>query len=299
MFLCLAVAAWLISKLSETYTHEIAFRVAYQQPPDSLILMEQPPATLPVRVRASGFKLMAYQVSPKEVFIDMAASRRASGRYFIDPGVFRSQVERQMDNGMALLELPSDTVYLDFQRLQSRTVPVVADIEVELAQNYMIQGSLQVNPPRIHLLGPPEEIDTIRELRTLPARFTDVRDTIRTKLTLGAASRLKYTQFSATEVVVSAPVLRFSETVVDVPVRVVNIPEDLDIRTFPTNIGVLCRGTVDALKAITPADFTIVADYARPDPESGRLPLSLEREPAGVYETSLLETSVEFIIRRE
>lgn len=299
LFLACAIAAWLVSRLSETYTYPVVFKVAYGQAPDSLILVESPPQDLEVRVRASGFKLLAYQLSPRRLEIDLAAASRRRGRYFIQPRVFRDQIDRQMDNGIAILDLPQDTVFLNFQRLQSRTVSVEPVLELELAQNYMMQGEVKVDPPQVHLLGPPEEIDTIRVLRTQPVVLKDVRDSIRLEVPLEVAGNLQHTRLSREAVVVSANIFRFSETVVDVPIEVINIPERLDIRTFPTTVGILCRGKVDALNTIQPEDFRVVADFGSPDPETGRLPLILERQPGGVYNSSLLEASVEFIIRRE
>lgn len=299
LFLVLALAAWLISRLSETYSHTVAFELAYGQAPDSLILMQEPPQEMDVRVRASGFKLLGYQLSPRTIGIDLSAAQRVSGRYLIDPGGLRRQVEQQLGSGIALLEMPRDTVFLQFQHVRSRTVPVRVVLDVELAQNYMMAGEWTVDPPQIHLLGPPAEIDTIAELRTRPMVLRDVRDTLRLSLELEAYGRLPHTEFSKNAVQLTAPVFRFSETVIDVPVHVVNIPENMDIRTFPATIGILCRGTVELLNAIGPEGFRVEADYAAPDPQTGRLPLQLVQQPPGIHNSSLLENSVEFIVRRE
>ncbi len=299
LFLILSFLAWMISRLSETYTHPVSIQMKYEQAPDSLILVSSPPERLQVRVRANGFQLLRYQISPKQIRVNLKEVQRRGGRYFIRPDACRRQVESQLDAAVGLLEMPADTLFVDLQQLRSRTVRVRAEVGLDLAQNYMLEGELSVEPGQIHLLGPPEEIDTISFLRTVPLSLTDVRESFARELPLEAVARLPHTRFSAQKVQVAGTVFRFSETVVDVPINIVNLPENLEIRTFPPTVGVLCRGRIEALKNLGPDDFRIEADFEAPDPETGRLGLVLAELPAGVYNAVLLENSVEFIVRRE
>ncbi len=271
----------------------------YQQSPDSLVLLTQPPQDLNVRVRASGFQLLRYQVSPRDVAIDLSTAQRRNGTFFIGPEAYRRQVESQLGDAMGLLEISRDTIFLDFQTLRSRTVPVRAAVQIELARNYMLDGPIEVDPPNVHLLGPPGEIDTIREVWTEPLRLTGVRDSISRSLKLPAAGRLPNTRFSTGQVTVTAGVFRFSETVVDVPVEVINLPADREVRTFPASVGILCKGRIEALKELEASDFRIVADFENQDPETGRLLLRIAEQPESIQSGVLLESTVEFIVRSE
>lgn len=299
LFLVLSFLAWMISRLSETYTQPVSFEVQYAQAPDSLILVSPPPGHLQMRVRANGFQLLRYRVSPIKIQVNLAEIRRANGRYYLRPDAYRRQVEAQLDAGIGLLEMPPDTLFVDLQQLHSKTVPVAAEVSLSLAQNHMLEGTLAVTPAKIHLLGPPEEIDTITRLRTVPLRLNEVQESFTHSVSLEAVPHLPHTRFSAEQVQVSATVFRFSETVVDVPVSIVNLPGNYEIRTFPPTVGVLCRGRIENLKNLSPDDFRIEANYTSPDPETGRLNLSLALKPDRVSDAVLLENSVEFIVRRE
>lgn len=289
----------MISRLSESYTQPVTFDLQYVQPPDSLILVSPPPRQIRIRLRTNGFHLLRYRVSPARLQVNLTEIRRAGERYYLPPEAYRRQVEAQLDAGVGLLEMPPDTLFADLQRLQSKTVPVLADVVVNLAQNYMLEGALVVEPAKIHLLGPPEEIDTITRLRTAPLRLSQVHESFSNTLALVAALSMPNTRFSAERVVVSAAVFRFSETVVEVPITIVNLPANYEIRTFPPTVGVLCRGRIESLKALGPDDFRIEADFNAPDPETGRLDLRLALKPDPINEAVLLENSVEYIVRRE
>ncbi len=299
LFLICSFFAWLVSRLSQTYTHNVTFGMYYENSPDSLVLLGSPPEELPVRIRAVGFRILQYQLSPKRVGVDLAETQKLRGRYFIGPQVYRRQVERQLTDGIAILEMPSDTLFFEFQQLKSRSVPVIADLDLELAQNYMMDAEVEVNPPNVHLLGPPGEIDSIVSIRTRKLNLKDVRESLDREIDLVLPAGLAHTNFSTRQVRVRAEVFRFSESVVDVPVEVVNMPANQEVRTFPATVGVLCRGRIESLKDLGSEDFRLVADFEDPDPQSGRLQLELLRQPANVQSAVPLESSVEFIIRSE
>ncbi len=299
IFLACSFGAWLITRLSQTYSHTVNFRLSFTHMPENRVLLEPPPGEIGVRIRASGFQLLGYQLNPKTVEIDLREAREARKGYFISPQSYRDQIERQLGQGIGMLQIPSDTIFMNFQQLKSRTVPVRVQLNLDFAQNYMLDGTLEVAPEQVHLLGPPEEIDSISEVHTEPVSLTGVKEDFQYELGLEEASELSHTEFSEDRIRVSGRVFRFSETVVEVPVEVINVPDGIEIQTFPEAVGVLCKGRVAGLKELRPEDFHLVADYSAPEAETGRLMLALTAQPDGVYEAQLLESSVEFIIKRE
>ncbi len=299
IFLACSFGAWLISRLSQTYTHTVDFNLSFTHMPENRVLLDPPPEEIGVRIRANGFQLLGYQLSPKTVEIDLRNARESRKGSYISPQSYREQIERQLGQGIGILQIPSDTLFMNFQQLRSKTVPVRVQANLEFAQNHMMDSSLRVEPEQVHLLGPPEEIDSIEEVRTEPVSIRDIKADFQFELGLEESEKLKHTEFSQTRIQVSGKVFRFSETVIEVPVEVVGVPEGIEIQTFPEAVGILCKGRMEGLKELRPADFHLIADYNAPESETGRLMLTLEAQPDGVYQAQLLESSVEFIIKRE
>ena len=298
LLLC-SVGAWLISRLSQTYTHTVAFPIAYENAPDSLVLLSPPPAELDARLRANGFQLLRYQLNPKPIRIDLAAAGQKGSQLYVAPETCRTLLQGQLDDAVSLLSIPGDTITFDYQALKSRTVPVRPDVSVELAQNFMLDGPLRVEPARVHILGPPGEIDTLGFLKTEPLRLTDVKESFSRELNIRGIASLPNSKLSQRTVAVSGDVFRFSEVIVEVPIAVSGVPEGVEIRTFPDRVGLLCKGRIEVLKKLDSTDFRVVADYTTPNSETGRLPLSLTEYPEAVSHMDLLENSVEYIVRRE
>jgi len=299
IFLLCSFGAWLISRLSQTYTHTVDFNLAFTHMPENRVLLDPPPEEIGVRIRANGFQLLGYQLSPRTVEIDLRDARDSRKGAYISPQSYREQIERQLGQGIGMLQIPSDTIFMNFQQLRSKTVPVRVRATLDFAQNYMLDGDLKVEPAQVHLLGPSEEIDSIAEVHTKPVTLSDLKADFQYELGLEEAEKYRYTEFSEARIQVSGRVFRFSETVVEVPVEVIGVPEGIEVQTFPESVGVLCKGRIEGLKDLRPADFHLVADYSDPESETGRLTLSLTARPEGVYQAQLLEPSVEFIIRRE
>jgi hypothetical protein len=262
-------------------------------------MVDTPPEEVGVRIRASGFQLLRYQLNPKKVNIDLREVRQGNKGFFISPQSYRNQIEQQLGQGIGLLQVPSDTIFLNFQQMMSKTVPVRIPGELDFAQNYMLEGALLVEPEQIHLLGPPSEIDSIEVVFTEVLGISGIKEDFKKELLIDSRLLRPNTEFSQDRIQVSGKVIRFSEAVIEVPVEVINLPEGLKVQTFPDVVGILCKGRIEELKSLNDEDFRLVADYASPASETGRLILYLDEKPTGVYETQLLEISVEFITKRE
>ena len=87
--------------------------------------MDPPPEEIGVRLRANGFQLLGYQLSPKTVEIDLRNARESRKGSYISPQSYREQIERQLGQGIGMLQIPPDTLFMNFQQLRSKTVPVV------------------------------------------------------------------------------------------------------------------------------------------------------------------------------
>lgn len=262
-------------------------------------MVDTPPGELGVRIRANGFQLLRYQLSPKKIKIDLREVRQGNNGYFISPQSYRNQIEQQLSQGIGLLEVPSDTIFLNFQKMQSKTVPVRIPAGLDFAQNYMLEGELLLEPGQVHLLGPPSEIDSIDVVFTEPMPITGIKEDFKQELSIDSRYRYPNTEFSQDRIQVSGSVFRFSEAVIEVPVEVINLPDSMVVQTFPSTVGVLCKGRIEGLKSLVSDNFRLIADYNAPSSENGRLMLKLAAQPEGVHETQLLETSVEFITKRE
>ena len=292
--------AWFINNLSQSYNSTTSFELEYVNTPKELLLTTEPRKTIQVKLRALGFQFLGFELRKKKVSVDMSQVQQKDSIYYITPNVYQIQIERQLPNSMTLLEMEQDTLFFDFTTLITKEVPVIPRIDVGMESNHMMDDSLIINPSTIKITGPIKDIDTITGVRTAYLNLENIEQDFSRDVALIKSKSLETTSFSTGKVVISGKVFRFSEKIIDVPVSVINLPNDVQVRTFPDSVQVLCQGKLEDFKELEPDGFEVVADYENiSGAENNILPIQLTVYPKNIHSARLLIDEIEFILRRE
>ena len=298
IFLVCSALIWLISKLSETYTQRSTFDLTYVNVPDSLLLTGSSKKQIDTRLQASGFKFLGFNFGKKDIEINLEQLKNNGSSYYINKEEYQKQIENQLPANITLLSIDQDTLFIYFKTLHSKQVEVVADISLELAQNHMLDGKLIVDPPYITLKGPQNEVDTVERVYTESTSLNGVSESFNSSIKLARTTGMANTTYSTDRVEVSGNVFRFSEKLIEVPVRVENLPEGTEIKTFPNAISILCKAKIDRLKSLRPQEFDLVTDFNDISAGGNILEVRIESKPDDVYDAQLKQSKVEFILIR-
>jgi len=300
LFLFCSALAWFINNLSQSFVSDTRFSLEYIQIPDDFLLAATPKKTIEVRLRAIGFQFMGFEIQKQKVQIDLAKLSTKDSKYYILPKVYRKQIVNQLPKNMELIEMESDTLFIDLIKLVSKEVTVLPRSVIELATNYMLEDSILFSPETVILKGPINEVDTITLIRTSPINLTNLSADFSKSISLLLPDGLASSKVIPAAVTVSGRVFRFSEKVLSVPVAMINVPDSVKVRMFPDQVKVLCVGKITALKAIKIEDLKVVADYNQITPETeNRLSLLLDSFPTNLNKATLLTKEIEFILRRQ
>ncbi|MGC1516153.1 MAG: CdaR family protein [Maribacter sp.] len=300
IFLLCATLAWLINKLSQTYTINTKFNITYVNVPPEYILANIPKKELRVRIKAVGFQLLGYGLQSKQIKLDVSKVMKKDSVFYLSEDQIRIQLETELDNSNALVDFDKDIIYFEFSSLETKKVPVQVKSALTFANNYILEGELKISPDSIILSGPKSQLDSISDIKTQLLTLSDLSANFNRQVALELPEELNITKFSKREVNVTGEVVKFSEQVMEIPVTVINVPENTVVRTFPEIVEVRCQGTLKSLKDLEAGDFSVVADYAKVSKETGnRLPISLVDVPKTLNNAFLGTNEIEFILRRE
>ncbi len=301
LFLLCSGLAWFVSNLTERYTSTTSFDLEYINVPDSLLFKGSSNDKLDVKLNCSGFQFLRYNFSPRVVQLDLSYIKKKGSKYYLPQETCIKQIEGQLPPSITLVDVDNrDTLYFALYRLYSKSVPVVTRLKIDYAQNYMLDGTLKMEPTEVTLSGPKNEIDTIGNVRTSTAILKDVSNDFSKNLALVKSVKLLNTKYSTNEVRITGKVARFSEKIVEVPVEVINLEPDMQIKTFPNKVSVLCKGKIERLKKVKASDFRVVADFNTvKDTKSSMITLNLANKPEGLFDIKLLEKEVEYILKIE
>jgi YbbR domain-containing protein len=263
-------------------------------------LSDAPKKSVKVTLRAVGFQFLGFALRKHKLKIDLSKIVKKDTIFFLAPNVYRRQIENQLTASMEVLDMDRDTLFFDLTKLISKEVPVAPRIRFVLDNNYALKNGISIAPQTVLLKGPRSEIDTIKRIRTTLLELGNVKTSFKTTLPLVKPRGLEHTSFSVNAVDVAGEVYRFSEKIIKVPVSTINLPENVEIRTFPESIEVLCQGTLTILKDLDSTDFIIEADYMQiKDATQNLLTLTLKKYPGKLINAKLLTEEVEFILRKK
>lgn len=300
LFLLCSFLAWFISNLSETYESRAYFTLNYRNLPDSLLLGKNSNDQIEAKLRTSGFQFLYYKTFRSRIDIDVSQVEFRDGEYVLDEEVLRRQIDQQLSQNISVLDLDRSVLDVDLYQVDSKKIPVQATLNVQLQQNYILDGKVKISPDSVVVKGPKNEIDTIKSIKTAPIKLTNVNEDFSSEVALVFPKGLDNSIFSIGRATVVGKVSKFSEKVFDVPIQVVNIPEGYQIRTFPNSVTVLCKATIERLKEISASDFEVVADYGQLDgSESSKLFLEITESPQKVYDLKLEENTVNFVLEQQ
>jgi YbbR domain-containing protein len=214
--------------------------------------------------------------------------------------MYRGQIEKQLSGSMELLEIDNDTLFLEMLAVTTKKVPVKPKGTMNMAQNYLLDGKIQVTPDSISITGPPDEIDTIAQVRTQKITLPDLTSDFSEEAEIFKSPKLKNTSYSETTAILTGKVVRFSERILELPIKILNLPDSLEIKTFPDKVSVVLKAKTERLKNLKKSDFQVVGDYGSiKDGASKELRLQLQKKPKGLHSAKLTTTEVEYIVKKQ
>ncbi len=300
LFLLCSFLAWFISNLSETYESRAYFTLNYRNLPDSLLLGKNSNNQIEAKLRTSGFQFLYYKIFKRRIDIDVSQVEFQNGGYIMSEETLRRQMDQQLSQSISLLELDRNQLMVDMYQVDTKKIPIEAKLDLQLEQNYILDGKVKISPDSVEVKGPNNEIDTIKSIKTQPIELNNVNADFSNEVSLVFPKGLNNSIFSIGRATVSGKISKFSEKVFDVPVQVINIPEGYQVKTFPNSVTILCKATIERLKEISASDFEIIADYGQlKGSESSTLFLEVTESPKKVYDVRLEENTVNFVMEQQ
>ncbi|MGY8940140.1 MAG: hypothetical protein ACKVK4_09180, partial [Flavobacteriales bacterium] len=136
----------------------------------------------------------------------------------------------------------------------------------------------------------------INSVSTKKLELNEINSAVDIPVELNISPSLSQLNFSHQSVSVVANVGKFTEGMVNVPVTIVNVPEDLIINFFPKEISVVFYSSLEAYANINEADFIVECDFNSLTADNNYLNPVLVKQPLDVKTAQLKITQLEFII---
>lgn len=304
-FLFLSFVFWYLNSLGKDIEVDIRYPVRYVNIPKERVLVEDLPAKLTLFLKGPGYSILKLKISGTKTPVILDVSdinyRRVPGSstlsYYVITSGLIPKLTNQLRAECRITSIQPDTLFFSFDRIVTKTVPVAADIEVVTDKQYFIKGKIIAEPDSVIITGPYHVVDTISVVRTRKRRLTGVNETLKKNFAL-----IEGTNYIVSEKKVSLtiPVEQFTEAEIVVPVRILNIPDSIDIKIFPDVVTVKCLVAISDYRKISELPFEVILDAGKADlTSSEKIPVDIINVPPFVNSLRFAPSKVDFLIEKK
>ena len=263
LFSFLSVIFWFMTKLSKEYDSSIKYPVSYINLPSNKLLQEKPSEYIDVRIKATGFKLISSKVSPRKLTIDASnIYGKSLTNYYLLLSQQKLSVQKQLNTGVKVAYFIKDSVHFKLGVLNQKKVVVKLISDLLFAEGFELNNSISIQPDSILLTGPKLTLDTISFVSTGLLQKKELNVSINEFLDIKEFNPDSNVSAEKDKVLITASVERFTEGSVEVPIKVINIPDGKQINTFPKFVKVTYRIALSNFNKIDSATFLIECDYS-------------------------------------
>lgn len=298
-FIILATIFWIMQVYSQKIVIKLSIPVKYLNVSDEILFEHNLPEKIEVDVKDYGSAVIKYATKQDDSLkIDLGAIIKQ----YPDKNIIQAQDLEQLIRAKLLTEseLQSYTpTYISYayNKVAVRKLPVIFDGFIDLPAGYQLDGDVSVYPDTVIGYGTQAALDTLRYAYTSIDTISNVTASQQLNIPLRDVDGV---DFKPQQIRIEIPVDKFLIKEVKVPIECLNLPENLDIIFFPSEVTVSFFVGLKRYNLIQSNDFKIQVDYKDlKDLQTSSIPIRIIESPDFVR-TQLPEPSeVEFILEQK
>lgn len=311
VFVILATFFWLYRALDDVYVDDIRYPVKFENLPNNRILTTTPPKKISLRVRGIGYSILSKKLKAPTLTFDVnnfslhSQSLDSLSVYLVTQKAKESLTQQLIteNENLEIISIFPDTIYFNFAKTKQKKIPVLPHLlpfDELFAQQHTLNGDMIIKPDSVFIVGPSKIIDTLSGAYTKPILLHGLTDSsiIGTDLL-----EISGTKLSQSNVSVSIPVDKFTESSFDLPLMIKHEPDSLSLKVFPKSIQVKYKITQSNYSKISESDFRPYVDFKEIDTSNissnSTLQVYIDSIPQFAFSTSVYPTRVEFLIENK
>ena len=296
LFLFLSFLISILVKLSNNYTQTLNFEFSPTGLKSNEVIISEVPKSINVTISGRGFELLKYYIEKPVIEVDFSQLRKNNTQYIWSESEQLDKIINHFDSKIVVKSINPDTVFFPFDSQFIKKVPVMVIVNPTFAVGFDLIDDFRSSPDSITVTGPESMLNIINSVSTKKIELNEINSAVDFPVELNISPSLSQLNFSHQSVSVVANVGKFTEGMVNVPVTIVNVPEDLIINFFPKEISVVFYSSLDAYANINEADFIVECDFNLLTADNNYLNPVLVKQPLDVKTAQLKITQLEFII---
>jgi hypothetical protein len=295
-FFALSLLFWIITKLSNTYSSSVEFKINFVDIPPLVVLEQDVVSKMKVDITASGFQLLVYHFFKDDINVYIENADYGGNLAEIDLMDQKFSLQKQLYQNAILNRVSPPQLNFSFGKLKRLKIPVIPPDEINFKPGYDQAGEWVIEPDSVWVYGTSKKVNALNGLSIQPLSQETVDNNIEEKVKLLPIDQIR---FETESVLIKTSVKRFTEKSIDAFINIKNLPDSLSIKLFPQSLKVTFLVLVDKAESISAADFKFSCDYGQAQSkDENSLEVFMEMKPEGVSKVRWKPKKVDYLIRK-
>ncbi len=262
VFLITAVVIWFLITLSKVYTISISFPVKYSDLSQDKILQNEPLKEIDILVKSTGFNILSTRFLNQSIELNAGnLNKKSTFSYYFLIKNQKNKIQRQLRSGIEIQEISLDTIYLELGSLISKKVPLIPNLEIDYHIGYDLLDAEVIRPDSILISGPEAYVDQIDKIHLELLKLDDVKSDFSQKVKILRPENSNNLKVASEFATISGRVEKFTEGVFEIPYKVLNLPEGVDVTSLHKTVKVYFVVGLSDFNKIDKNFFQVVCDY--------------------------------------
>jgi len=252
----IAVLLWLTVAGEPMVERTLRIPLELQNIPSDLVVVENPPAQVDVRVRGASSALTHLADGDVVAVLEMEFVHPGRRLFSVTPAQVRAPF------GIAVEQVTPGTVAVTLERSGAKVVPVRPVIEGEPAEGYVIEA-VASDPLTVEVVGPQSALTDLTHAVTEGVSIHGAGRSVRGVVTIGVGDpRLRLSSPQNARVTVTIVAAPLERTLSGVTIELRNVPAKLRARATPAVATVVLTGPGDKLPVLDAKTVSAFVDVA-------------------------------------
>jgi len=294
VFLGIAFVFLIFSKLSSDYNQPIKIKIKFTDLAEEIIIKSDSSNTIEAIVEAKGFALIPYVFNNSETI-----SLNANEDVIVNQNEFVFEVqknsfllEEQLGDSYKIRSLKPDLLHIAYSKRASKSVPVKLNSNIKYATGYDLYGNFNLSKDSVKIVGPIDKITDITYVTTNELKLVEVNTNIKTSVTF---NKIEDVEVFPKSINVEADVKRFTEGKIEVPLTIINKPENVLINYFPKTVTLSYYVDLESFNSITPSEFSVECDYSLINSNQTYFVPKIAKMPEFIKRVNIKQKRIDFI----
>ncbi len=295
-FLSLASIFWVLTKFSREFTTTMTAAVVYENIPENAMLSEENVRTITFDLSANGFEILLYKI--KKPTIDVPVSRyynKEQDHFTISKNELSRMVASNFNRALAIKNLSVEELHVSLDPIILKKVRVKPLMSLSFKNGFKPIDSVMSIPDSVVISGPSTSLNNINFINTELITQNNVEESISRKVAL-VKSNNEIVTISPQKVNIKLAVAEFSQEQFTLPIEVINLPPEIELKLVPALVTVSFDVSVNDFSKITKDEFRLVCDYSKRNKNENFLIPQLEKKPNSIQNIVFEPKKIDFFI---